>query len=119
MSDDYLDRLYDEMRSVAVANPRTSTNEPTDLYRRRTPAGLGIVLYVSIRHVWRMSLYRQGHCPSPAEVRGVKEAFGVPGDAKESRTVLDEWHIIRLEWPELKQGKLFELGPKESVNYGY
>ncbi len=118
MSDDYLDRLYGEMRAVAIAKPRTSTNSSTDEYRRQTPTGLGLVLYVTIKQVWRLSFYRQGHYPSPSEVRGVKKAFGVPGDAKESKTVIGEWHIVRLEWSEVAQGKLFELAPKETSNYG-
>lgn len=119
MNDDYLDKLHKEMRAVALSKPRTSTYSSTDEYRRRTPTGLGIVLYVTIGQVWKLSLYRTGNYPSPSEIRAVKKSFGVPSDAKESKTVVDEWRIVRLQWPEITQGKLFEIVPKETTNYEY
>lgn len=84
------------------------------LYRRQLTGGLRLVLYIKPDHTWRLSLYRPLVYPSPSEIQVVKRDFSIPATIKESQQQIDGWYIIRLEWQELTQGKLFDLQPIET-----
>jgi hypothetical protein len=100
-----------QMRQYAIAHPRRSTTADVTPYRRKLDGGLGLVLYLDIYHTWRLSLYRAGVFPSPAEVQVIRRDFNVPADVGETRRQIDQWRIINLEWSEPSQKKLFDIEP--------
>lgn len=116
MGDDFsFDKLYTQMRQVAVENPRLSTEVAIDTYRAELNSGLWVVFYITVSHVWHLSLYRLGEYPSHREVKAVKKSFKVPGDALVSKKVLGAWRVIKFEYPEPGQSRLFEVGPVDKA----
>ena len=106
-----------EMREYALAHVRTSSVGEIAPYRRELGRGLRLVLYLDVMRTWHLSLYRPDVFPSPHEIQTVRRDFSVPEDAKMSRQEVGGWFIVRLEWREAEQVKLFEVAPVERSYY--
>jgi hypothetical protein len=112
-----LKEIAKEMREYALAHVRTGSGD-IEPYRRELSRGLRVVLYVDVNGTWHLSMYREGVYPSEAEIRIIKRDFGAPEDVRSERQVMGRhWYIVRLEWRESGQGKLFEVGPASQEHY--
>jgi hypothetical protein len=112
-----LKAIAQEMREYALAHVRTGSGD-IEPYRRELSRGLRVVLYVDVNGTWHLSMYREGVYPSEAEVRIIRRDFAVPDDARTERQVVGRhWYVVRLEWREAGQVKLFEVGPASGAAY--
>ena len=115
-----LEQLYDEMRAAALRQPRTSTTSDLNPYRRTLENGIRLVFYLAIgRNQWKLSVYQAVSYPKPGDLKRIRQAFQVPDLAKDSRSVMSPWYIVRYEWPATAQGKLFDIEPAAPAQQYY